>query len=136
MLRIIKLNQGLFTVFEKGIPNSEITLDFNPFVEKYNLKLGLILHLRARPPQQPCHWSYGIYEIENDNYLSIDNIESTRDTHEFFSACIPDLETKPTHVLVYPQSVIMYSNSKLICLKSSNAVAEAIDDAPLKKVKK
>jgi hypothetical protein len=139
MLKIIKIKQGTFIVFEKGIPVSEITLDFNPFVKKNNLKQGLILHLRARPPQKACYWTYGIYEVEKDNYLSVDNIESTESTPKFFSDCIPELETKPTHVLIYPTAITMFSeNLETALLKGTeiNAVAEEVDAASSKKVKK
>lgn len=139
MLKIIKINQGIFTVFEKGIKGSEIVLDFNPFVKKHDLRQGLIIHLRARPPQQACHWTYGIYEVEFDNYLSIDNIESdSQPQHlpKFFSACISKLETKPTHVLIYPESLIEYSTPRLISIKNSNAVAETVSKSALKKALK
>lgn len=134
MLKIVKINKGIFTVFEKSIKGSEITLNFNPFVKKNNLTEGLIVHLRARPPQQACHWTYGIYEVEYDNYLSIDNIKSMLvQAPNFFSDCIPNLETKPTHVLIYPFAKAENAKPGLITFKDTNAVAKVVQASTLGK---
>lgn len=134
MLKVIKINKGLFSVFEKEVKGSEIILDFNPFIEKNSLKQGLIVHLRARPPQQACYWTWGVYEVKEDKYWWPSNIQSFKESApEFFSDCIPELETKPTHVLIYPFAKIQFLENGLFAFKSSNAVAKAVESSALKK---
>ncbi|ACK68607.1 hypothetical protein PCC7424_0137 [Gloeothece citriformis PCC 7424] len=103
MLRIIKESKAKFLVYDKTYPNSQIHLNFLPFIEKENLKSGLLLHLRARPPINPNAWTYGVYDVENDQYYSTPEIEI--DKVLGFSINIPELQSKPTHLLCYLNAI-------------------------------
>lgn len=108
MLIIVKKTLGCFLVFDKSFPGSQIHLNFYPFLQKEKLTKGAILHLRARPPINPLGWTYGVYDIEKDDYFSVENleIEETRS----YSLNLPNLVTKPTHVLIYPDAFFEIKN--------------------------
>lgn len=109
MLNIIKKNRGKYLVFDTQYLGSEVHLDFSPFLALPDVNQGLLIHLRARPPQLSEAWTYGIYRIENDEYISVDHLIA--ESVEFKSLKISKL-IKPTDVFFCANADIKINNDE------------------------
>ncbi|WP_013320971.1 hypothetical protein [Gloeothece verrucosa] len=95
---IIKIGKGNFSTFQRGQKDSSVLLDFSPFLENFGLTKGSLLHLRAKPANNPDFWQWGIYNVEADEY----RLEKTLNFNgeiDSLTLTLTNKETKPTHVL-------------------------------------
>ena len=69
MKKIQKIEKGKFKISTSGVPNSEITLDFNPIIQQFNLDQGRqdykLIHWQGRP-KGVREW--GIFDPQTDSY--------------------------------------------------------------------
>ncbi len=66
---ITQLGKARFRLVTVNIPNSQIILDFNPLIHKFQLKGEFsLIHWQARPKK---YREWGIYNSVEDRYSSI-----------------------------------------------------------------
>lgn len=69
---ITPIGIGQFRVSTLNIPDSEITLNFLPIIEKFKLSgKYYLLHWQARPKG---HREFGIYNGLDDTYVSVEKL--------------------------------------------------------------
>lgn len=71
--QIKKLGLARFNVTTINIANSQLILDFNPIISKFNLKGNFtLIHWQARPKG---YREWGIYSSDTDSYISVPGFE-------------------------------------------------------------
>lgn len=105
---ITQLGKARFRLVTVNIPNSQIILDFNPLIHKFQLKGEFsLIHWQARPKK---YREWGIYNSVEDSYSSIPDfkIEGI-----FTSLQIPDVSaySLPSAVLMvrHPRGDSLYN---------------------------
>lgn len=84
---IKKLAKGRFNVSTLNIANSQLILDFNPIIQKFNLTGNFsLIHWQARPRG---YREWGIYNSQTDSYESLSGFQMEA---VFKSLQIPDSE--------------------------------------------
>jgi len=66
---IEKVAYAKFKVRTKNIPNSTLSLDFNPIIEEFKLEGNYyLIHWQARPK---WYREWGVYHSQDDSYRSL-----------------------------------------------------------------
>ncbi len=85
--KIKKIGFARFRITTHGVAHSQLFLDFNPLIKKFNLKGNFsLIHWQAKPKN---YREWGIYNSETDSYSSIPGFEMKG---IFTSLQIPDQE--------------------------------------------
>jgi hypothetical protein len=72
MKTIQRITKAKFKVNTPGIDQSELVLDFQPIIDKFQLTGDFkLIHWQARPKG---YREFGIYKSVDDSYKSIDNV--------------------------------------------------------------
>ncbi len=75
MKSVQQISKARFKISTPGVLQSEILLDFNPIIEKFELEGNFdLIHWQARPKG---YREYGIYSSKDDSYRSTDYLPTS-----------------------------------------------------------
>lgn len=118
-VHVEKESKGRFNLLWEDFPDEELSLDFNPLLQEFDIAAGVILHWQARPKSTKFKKGrcWGIYDVSADIYLAgIASDIPTFKTGRVQVLDIPEykLSSVPTAVIYFPGLKARESNGMII----------------------
>ena len=116
MKTIQKLSKAKFKISTDNVPNSDLSLNFNPLIDEFKLQGDyLLIHWQGMPKG---YRQWGIYNSQTDSYHSVKNIDFDRPQTKAIQLDDKTATTKPSAVLLVTSArLILIDSNAIVCTR-------------------